>query len=490
MILTARRLFHALLCLPLALAACSTTPTRVESSRDRLDGAVVEWSSGTVARADEHYLYFRFSVGPDTKTIQASDETVALLLDVDGRTDTGFQRTPKPLNSIGADMELQFSPTADSGAVGSGVAFYGLSKDGTRTELPNEQSDLTFSPAYASVWYEARMSRAFASKVAAAGMASAGKGRGIFVIYAPGEGSGPRGRIVGYSEPFDITFPPIASGPRLADASVPRTPAGAVRVMAWNVWRKMAADPARFAPIIRAINPDVLLISEWQGDDKALVAAMQIIFPSESRPWSALSGGGVAIASRFPLAPSTARAEVLLEGKPRSVRYVAATAQSALGPMLVGAMHLKCCGGAGSPEDQLRLAEARAINETVKQASRADAAAIRVLGGDLNLVGSRNPLDLLRADIDLDGSDMTPADPAVLGDNTYYTWRDWKTGFSPGRLDWLTYSDATATVVQSFVLDTRRLTPAALQSMGLTTDSSDVSDHLPVVIDLAPLSRP
>ncbi|MFN9968507.1 MAG: hypothetical protein ACK58T_01295, partial [Phycisphaerae bacterium] len=126
------------------------------------------------------------------------------------------------------------------------------------------------------------------------------------------------------------------------------------------------------------------------------------------------------------------------------------------------------------------------INETVKQASRADAASIRILGGDINLVGSRNPLDLLRADIDLDASDMTPADPAVLGDNTYYTWRDWNTGFSPGRLDWLTYSDATATIVQSFVLDTRRLTPASLSSMGLTTESSDVSDHLPVVIDVAP----
>lgn len=487
---TTRSLARIFLFIPLALAACSSTPTRVETRRDRLDGAVVEWSSGTVARADEHYLYFRFSVGPDTKTIQASDETIALLLDVDGRTDTGYQRTPKPFNSIGADLELQFSPTSDKGAVTSGVAFYALDKNGTRTELPKDQSDLTFSPAYASAWYEARMSRAFAAKLTKAGMASSGKGRGIFVIYAPSEGGRSGGRIAGYSEPFDIAFPPIAAGPKLADAGIPAKPAGTIRVMSWNVWRKMASDPARFAPIIRAINPDVLLISEWQSDDKAMVEAMKTVFPgTPTGPWHAVSGGDVAIASRFPLAPSTAKAEVLVEGKPRSVRYVAAVAQSPIGGVLVGAMHLKCCGGAGSSEDQLRLAEARAINDTVKQASRADAATIRILGGDLNLVGSRNPLDLLRADIDLDSSDMTPADPAVLGDNAYYTWRDWNTGFSPGRLDWLTYSDATATIVQSFVLDTRRLSPSALSSMGLTAESSDVSDHLPVVIDVAPIAK-
>jgi exonuclease III len=487
---TVRSLARAAILLPLAFAGCSSTPALVETSRDRLDGAVVEWSSGTVARADEHYLYFRFSVGPDTKTIQASDETVALLLDVDGRSDTGHQRAPKPFNSIGADLELQFSPTSDKGAVTSGVAFYALDSNGTRTELPKDQSDLIFSPVYASAWYEARVSRAFASKITKSGMASAGNARGIFVIYAPGEGGLSGGRIAGYSEPFDVTFPPIAPGPRLAEATIPPKPAGTVRVMSWNVWRKMASDPARFAPIIRAINPDVLLMSEWQSDDKTLVEAMKTVFAvSGSKEWNTISRGGVAIASRFPLSPSTAKAEVLMDGKPRSVRYVAATTQSPIGPILVGAMHLKCCGGAGSAEDQLRLAEARAINDTVKQASRADAATIRILGGDVNLVGSRNPIDLLRADIDLDGSDMTPADPAVLGDNTYYTWRDWNTGFSPGRLDWLTYSDSTATIVQSFVLDTRRLTPAALSSMGLTTESSDVSDHLPVVIDVAPITK-
>ncbi|MFN9970400.1 MAG: endonuclease/exonuclease/phosphatase family protein, partial [Phycisphaerae bacterium] len=334
---------RSFLCLPLALAACSSTPARLETSRDRLDGAVVEWSSGTVARADEHYLHFRFSVGPDTKTIQASDETVALLLDVDGRNDTGYQRTPKPFNSIGADLELQFSPTSEKGAVTSGVEFYALDKNGVRTELPKDQSDLTFSPAYASAWYEARMSRAFAAKLTKSGMASSGKGRGIFVIYAPGEGGRPGGRIAGYSEPFDITFPPIATGPKLAEATIPAKPEGTIRVMAWNVWRKMASDPARFAPIIRAINPDVLLISEWQSDDKTLVEAMKTVFAgSGSKEWNAISRGDVAIASRFPITPSTAKAEVLVEGKPRSVRYVAAVAQSPIGGVLVGAMHLKC----------------------------------------------------------------------------------------------------------------------------------------------------
>jgi hypothetical protein len=103
----------------------------------------------------------------------------------------------------------------------------------------------------------------------------------------------------------------------------------------------------------------------------------------------------------------------------------------------------------------------------------------------MNLVGSRPPIDLLRAGLDRDGSDLTPAPAAVHGDAAFYTWRDAKAAFGPGRLDWLLYSDASAHAVNAFVFDVSRLTDDVLVSMGLRREDAEASDHLPGVVDLA-----
>src|SRR5207248_2624641 len=111
-----------------------------------------------------------------------------------------------------------------------------------------------------------------------------------------------------------------------------------------------------------------------------------------------------------------------------------------------------------SGEDLTRMAEARAINASFMSAGGAmDHGAMRILAGDLNLVGSRPPLDLLRQGLDVDGSDLTVARPMVLGDTTLLTWRDPPTGYAPGRLDYVTYSKSNAQVLNAFVLDTSRL---------------------------------
>ena len=107
-----------------------------------------------------------------------------------------------------------------------------------------------------------------------------------------------------------------------------------------------------------------------------------------------------------------------------------------------------------------------------------------VLGGDLNLVGTRIPLEELADDMDADGSDLMPAPARVLGDRTFYTWRNADTPFPPGRLDWLVYSDATLRTANSFVLDTAKLSDAVLKRAGLRRDDSLCSDHLPVVVDV------
>jgi exonuclease III len=64
------------------------------------------------------------------------------------------------------------------------------------------------------------------------------------------------------------------------------------------------------------------------------------------------------------------------------------------------------------------------------------------------------------------------------------TWTEDDNAFSPGRLDYVVYSDASARAVNAFVFDTRRLTAAALAKLGLDVEDSASSDHLPVIVDL------
>ena len=175
-------------------------------------------------------------------------------------------------------------------------------------------------------------------------------------------------------------------------------------------------------------------------------------------------------------------------GKPHDIHFVAATATTPAGEVIVGSAHLKCCGGLGGPEEATRLAEAQAINAALKQALTGKKGA-RVIGGDLNLVATRTPLEALAAGLDTAGGNLNVITAPVLGDpSVFYTWLDPAADFAPGRLDYILLGESAAQAVQSFVLDTSRLTDAALSRYGLKREDSRQSDHLPVVTDVVPRS--
>jgi len=191
------------------------------------------------------------------------------------------------------------------------------------------------------------------------------------------------------------------------------------------------------------------------------------------------------VVSRYPVTLAVDE-PIHAEGDSWPVRFVGAVIDAPGGPLLAGSAHLKCCGYAGSPEDERRIAEARAINQLVRRILDENDLSRCVLGGDLNLVGSRPPLDLLRATLDADGSDMEPARTLIWGDHAAITWTDADSPFSPGRLDWVVYADAVLHSPFACVVETARLAPAALAAMGVEPDDSRASDHLPLVVDLSP----
>lgn len=469
------------------VAGCSTSPrltsvgTGVFAPADppiTLDGDISEWPKHTAVTADSQYLYFRVKIEGEARTLQAMPTTLALWLDTDSSEATGqTPPSPRAAGSMGVDVEVEFSPRRRDGTAGNGAEVRLVSSDGSRVRVPHGQSGLAFLPTFAAEWYEVRIRR---DMQGAPGLASAGTASGLFVLFDE------RGEIEGWSDPFAVQLAEAATAPALSDETIPAKEAGSIRIMSYNVLRDSPqAHPEVFGRIIQAIDPDVVLFQEWyQGSPEDVASWMTMQVPSET-PWRAIrgDGAGVVIAARHPIAP-LGPGHIVAPGSDAPVRMVAATVYTPVGQFAVANVHLKCCGTKDSPEDVRRLAEANAINTVLRSAlSEADVPG-RVIGGDFNLVGSLPPLEVLSVGLDRDGSELEVVEAYGLGEGSQLTWRDPESAFTPGRLDYVLAGEAGVEIVQSFVLDTERLTDRALARIGLDRQDSRVSDHLPVVVDL------
>lgn len=520
---------RALLAAALAtLAACGVTRPRPapgpEVARDRaysqrypvlaqdlqvaIDGDTSEWPVEAAALADDEYVYIRFKVEGDQIALQSSDETLALYLDVDGNTLTGTTALPEA-PGMGVDAEIRFSPRGSDGR-GNGVAVFRHDTRGNRDNIGHAVADFHFAPTFASEWYEARIARSIVLEAQPIDPEPVPMGdpiaspdnpnptpvtsrRGIIADAGTGQGAGvlalfnEQGALIGASDPFAFALPPRIDTPALADRAIPRRRGDAVRVLSWNVLRASPRDnPEPFARVVRAVEPDVVLVQEWDGaDGEALVAWFN---EHVGGTWFAVAkpDQGVGIISRQPIIDTdTAPIPVDAGGSNYPVRYVAALVQTPLRDTIVASVNLKCCGSAGGREDIRRLAEAQAINHAFANIAPSWRTT-RVIGGDLNLVGSFPPLASLTDDLDEDQSDLEIAAPYVLGDAAVYTWSDPRSAFSPGRLDYLVYSGANADLINAFVLDDARLSDAVLDAAGLERGDTSASDHKPLVIDLRP----
>jgi endonuclease/exonuclease/phosphatase family metal-dependent hydrolase len=266
-----------------------------------------------------------------------------------------------------------------------------------------------------------------------------------------------------------------------AFALVPTRSMQTVRIMSWNVLRSSPVDNAApFARVVGAIKPDIILLQEWDYAAPQLAGWFTALI--DARGWNgvALESSGVSIVSGYPL--EAVGEPLVLDAN--ETRFVAAIASSPIGPIFVGSTHLTCCGAAGDERDRRRQLEAGAINAWVSSWLDGAGVTMRVLGGDMNLVGSRAPIDTLVAGLSDDAEDLSIAEAYVLGDAAQYTWSDPGNAFTPGRLDYIAAGGSELEIVRAFVLDTRRLSDAALARMGLDRGDGAASDHVPLVVDV------
>lgn len=471
-------------------------PIREPSRRILIDGKMDDWARDVIAVADADYVYVRFMVVNAVPTVlQHGGDTLHLMLDIDGNALTGQSRmSPTAAQGMGIDLEIQFSPPSGDGkTVRPGVAVYVLGNDGSRKRVSHAAVDFHFLPTHASEWYETRISRhaltalmpapdveADASAVEIVSTAPMRAfGGGIFMI------SDPAGEIIGGSDPFTFGLPPIASGPPVSNLVIPPRRGDVIRAMTYNVERSAhLTNPEPFVRVLSALEPDIILFQEWDGATREDIT--QWLTTHLGGTWYAVSmpRQGVAIASPHEIIETDTQ-PLEAVGQTSPVRYVGAVIRTPIRDTVAATVHLKCCGFPGSTEDHRRMAEAAAVRDRMATIM-STWPTVRLLAGDMNLVGTPDPLHIIRQGLDGDGSALAVSMPIVLGDAAMYTWNDDDNNFSPGRLDYALYGDSNTDVINAFVLDTRRLSDASLRWSGLERGDTAASDHLPIVIDLRP----
>ena len=145
---------------------------------------------------------------------------------------------------------------------------------------------------------------------------------------------------------------------------------------------------------------------------------------------------------------------------------------------------LESAGTPGSRKDRLRRIEALAIRDALAAAVRAGGIDGVIVAGDLNLVASRDPLDILAAGPEVDGSALQVLLPLRLDGASATTWEDPAQPFTPGRLDFVLVGDGALAVTGGFVFRAGDLSPAWRTQHGVDAEASSATDHLPIVTDL------
>lgn len=270
-----------------------------------------------------------------------------------------------------------------------------------------------------------------------------------------------------------------------------------------------------FRRLIAAISPDVMCLQEIESAHplSEITAIFDAALPlAGGAHWQAARGYSNVTVSRWALS-LTATQTVPPGDLPQCMALVDLPNANFAKDLYLINEHYKCCGG--TINDNRRQKQSDALVNWMRDARTAGGSITLpggtpiIILGDLNIVGSVNPLNtLICGDIsdnaaygpdsppDWDGTCDADAHPLhnVVGPADY-TWRDDSSGYPPSRLDYIIHTDSQLTVAKKFVLNTTAMSAGELAATGLQADDVVLVppgdfDHLPLVIDYRLASVP
>jgi endonuclease/exonuclease/phosphatase family metal-dependent hydrolase len=298
---------------------------------------------------------------------------------------------------------------------------------------------------------------------------------------------------------------PAAGGFRYVPQLTPRPPVPAVdfsradpahlRLVSHNVNRRHF-DPEKrdaFTRIYRALQPDLLLLEEaYEGSAEAILDYFRpALPPARSGQWYAYKAGEEATVL---LSPYPAN---MVIGLGNSAAYLLQRPDQDTAQLALIALSMPCCR-----QDSARQAEADLIMAFVRDLRtpggiwNVPEGTPIILAGDANLVGYRSQYHTLREGIiqdtlthgppfapDWDSTALTDLHPPHFQRPFTFTWRG--SGYFPGRLDYVFYTDSVLDIGRYFVFDTVGLPATTLDRYNLQeSDAPDTYKHLPLVVDL------
>jgi endonuclease/exonuclease/phosphatase family metal-dependent hydrolase len=312
-----------------------------------------------------------------------------------------------------------------------------------------------------------------------------------------------------------VSFGVLPIGAQTTGTFIDREQPTDLRVMSYNIWQDSifadtnATRAAKFARVVQALQPDILNLQEIYDHSAAQTASLldSILPLTGGATWYAHQSFDNILVSKYPL--TMTETDTIPEPSSTSVALAVVDLPNELFDTDFYFMnsHFKCCGTTGSSEDLQRQRQADALVNWMRDARspgeyvNLPAGTPMAVVGDLNIVGSQQPLNsLISGNIineETYGSDSPPDwDGTILGDAhplhngsgpDDYTWHDGTSAFPDNRLDYVLYTDSVVDVANHFVLNTVAMTSAERTAAGLQTydvmlNPSDW-DHLPVVVD-------
>ena len=424
-------------------------------------------------------MTIRFQVG--TEMNLQGGNAVTLLLDSDANAATGHQA-----EGVGAEFEWTFGERRGSVWSNEGVLVVG-----------QHDVELRQAPTVSSTEFEISFLR------------KTGDGRAIaaspdvdLVLVAGKAGSADR---LPDTAALRLRLSnEAATGPR--PMSLERGHPDDIRVVTWNVlFDGLFKRPAPFIRVLRALDPDVICFQEiWAHTSQQAADMVSLALPGPT--WYRAASGEGHIVSRHPMLLERSIDEsgnywalVDLPDERYDVDLSIVSAhppccdkeeerQRELDGIAAWLRELQTPGGILEPTDEPPLEFDLVAGTPI------------VVAGDMNLVGGASQVRTLTDGwisdeatfgpshaADWDGTPLADAWPRVNGADDVFTWRDARSSFSPGKLDYIVYSDSVLELRRAFSLETTGLTGDDLARYGLKADDTlEASDHLPVVADFTP----
>ena len=270
-----------------------------------------------------------------------------------------------------------------------------------------------------------------------------------------------------------------------------------IRLVTHNVWSSSLLDSyyqEYFQRIYQALDPDIVALQEMYENTNQLHSLFNDWFPDEQWYVSSQFRDNIII-SKYPVLE-----EDYFTSSERTMVALLNTDDELGSDLIIFNSHLACCDN-----DESRQYDADEFVSNWRDWRENDNGPFTltegtpfVYVGDFNLVGYRQQLTTF-TEGDIEDENTFGDDYNLDWDNTPiadlfsrhshnrmgYTWRWDNSSFSPGKLDYVLYTDSVLDTSKHFVFNTLTMDSASLAEYGLEAmDSYNSSDHSPRVLDI------